>query len=76
MRKTIILRENSQDGEVLAFCPYCNEELEVSDLEMFFACPFCGGALADSDDLQHFLLSHSVRTWVAKSLKNISDRNS
>ena len=76
MRKTIILQENSQNGEVLAYCPYCNEELEVSDLEMFFACPFCGGALEDNDDLQKFILSPSVRTWVSKSMKSISERNS
>lgn len=73
MRRSIILKTDSQNGEVSAFCPYCNEEIEVTDLEMFFACPFCGGALEDNDDLQEFILTPSVQTWLAKSMKSISE---
>ena len=73
MRKAIILRETSHNGEVIASCPYCNEELEVSDLEMFFACPFCGGALEDNEELQEFVITPAVRTWLSKSMKSLSD---
>ena len=73
MRKSIILKTDSQTSEVSAFCPYCHEKIEVSDLEMFFACPFCGGALEDNDDLQEFILGPSVQTWLAKSIKSISE---
>jgi hypothetical protein len=73
MRRPIILKEDSQNGSVKAFCPFCNEELEVTDLEMFFACPFCGGALEDNDDLQQFILSPSVQNWLSKSMKSLTE---
>ena len=73
MRKAIILSEDSQSGAVTAACPYCGEVLEGADLEMFLACPYCGGILEDNDDLQKFLLSPAVQTWVAKSMKSIME---
>lgn len=75
MRKPIIFREDSQNGNISACCPYCNETLEVADLEAFFACPFCGGHLEDNDELQTFLMTPSVNNWVAKTMKNIIESN-
>jgi uncharacterized CHY-type Zn-finger protein len=55
-----------KEDEIFLICPECGEELSVVDIESFMKCSYCNYSFqGEEEELEDFLLSFTLRPWVA-----------
>ena len=55
-------------------CPNCGEMLQPADVEAFSSCPYCNTHLTLSNDLENFILSPVISSWL-KELRRHANGN-